>query len=214
MTRVRRLLEQIWIFVVSAGATFVIRALGRTLRIRVLGPPEPDGPVLYAFHHGRQFGLLHYRPASGAAVLSSLSRDGRLQARILTALGFAVVAGSSTRAGAIGLRGVLRHVATGRRAGFAVDGPRGPLGVVKPGVVALARTTGAPIVPLTFAAPGHVFKRAWDQYLLPRPFGRGVIARGEPIVVPRDADAGELERRRLSLERALWELDRAAQEAR
>jgi len=208
---VRRFGEQVLQRVVAALATFVIRALGWTLRLRVLGPPEPEGPVLYAFHHGRQFGLLGYRPARGAAVLASLSRDGRLQARILSALGFAVVDGSSTRAGASGLRGLLRLVAAGRRAGFAVDGPRGPLGVVKPGVVALARSTGVPIVPLTFAAPGHVFAGAWDRYLLPRPFGRGVIARGAPIVVPRDADAAVVEQSRRALELALWDLDRLAQ---
>lgn len=201
----------LFVRIVSAIATLVIRLLCWTVRVRELGPPEPDGPVLYAFHHGRQFGLLRYRPARGAAVLSSLSRDGRLQARILTALGFAVVAGSSTRAGVSGLRGLLRHVRAGRRAGFAVDGPRGPLGVVKPGVVALARQTGAPIVPVSFAARGHVFERAWDQYLLPRPFARGVVLRGDPIAVPRHATEEELEERRQLLERTLWDLDRRAE---
>ncbi len=190
---------------------WIVRALGWTLRLRVLGPVEPSGPVLYAFHHGRQFGLLHYAPARGAAVLSSLSPDGRLQARILARLGFAVVLGSSSRGGAAGLRGLARHVARGRRAGFAVDGPRGPIGVVKPGVLALARLTGAAIVPLSFAAPGHVFARAWDRYLLPRPFGRGVIARGEALTVPRHSDDRELEAQRRLLEDRLLELDRQAE---
>lgn len=199
-------------FLAWLGA-LVVRALGWTLRLRVLGPAEPDGPVLYAFHHGRQFGLLHYPPARGAAVLSSLSADGRLQAGLLGRLGFAVVRGSSSRGGATGLRGLARHVAAGRRAGFAVDGPRGPLGIVKPGVLALARLTGAPIVPLSFAAPGHVFSRAWDRYLLPRPFARGVITRGEPLSVPRHADERELERGRRALEEALVRLGREAEGA-
>jgi lysophospholipid acyltransferase (LPLAT)-like uncharacterized protein len=192
-------------------AALVVRVLGRSLRLSVVGPAEPEGPVLYAFHHGRQFGLLHYRPARGAAVMSSLSRDGRLQAKILARLGYAVVAGSSSKGGAGGLRGLVRHVRRGLCAGFAVDGPKGPPGVVKPGIVALARMTGAPIVPLSFAAPGRIFEKAWDRYLLPRPFCRGVIARGDALKVARDASPAAVEETRRHLENALRELDRAAE---
>ena len=119
-------------------------------------------------------------------MLASLSRDGRVQAGILTRLGFRVVAGSSTRGGASGLRGLMRWMGEGLDGAFAVDGPRGPLGLVKPGVVHLAWRTGATLVPITFfARAARRFDRAWDRYLLPRPFARTLILRGEAIEIPR-----------------------------
>ena len=46
--------------------------------------------------------------------------------------------------------------------------------------------------------------------MVPYPFSRGVFIWGEPIWVPREADAAECEARRAELERALNEItDRA-----
>lgn len=193
----------------------LVRALSWTLRVRIEGPEPPaDRPLLYAFHHGRQFGLFRYPRPRRVAVLSSLSRDGRLQAGILTRLGFAVVAGSSSRGGARGLVGLVRRIRAGLDAAFAVDGPRGPSGQVKPGIVALARHTGALIVPITFFADrAKRFDRAWDRYLLPRPFARTLILRGQMIEVPRDGDESSLETARVALERSLEHLDLQAEES-
>ena len=93
---------------------------------------------------------------------------------------------------------------------FTPDGPRGPARVAQPGVVQAARLSGAPIVPVTFAASHGRRLASWDSFLVPRPLGRGLIAYGEPVTVPRDADAALLEQKRLEVERALNDLtDRA-----
>ena len=41
---------------------------------------------------------------------------------------------------------------------------------------------------------------SWDRTLLPYPFARGRFICGEPVFVPRDADADEQERLRLFIE--------------
>jgi lysophospholipid acyltransferase (LPLAT)-like uncharacterized protein len=44
---------------------------------------------------------------------------------------------------------------------------------------------------------------SWDRFLVPRPFSRGLFVYGDPIRVPREADAGALEEARIRVERAL-----------
>jgi lysophospholipid acyltransferase (LPLAT)-like uncharacterized protein len=183
-------------------ASWLLRLLRATWRISLAGPdPGYDsGPLVFCFWHGRQSGLLAHPRPRPVAVLASRSADGSLQARILGRLGFVVRRGSSSRGGAAGLKALVNAIRDGADVAFAVDGPRGPLGEVKPGAVALARSTGARLVPITFrAAHAWIFSRAWDHYLLPKPFAEVEIIRGEPL------SAGKIDASGLAT--ALRELD-------
>jgi hypothetical protein len=67
-------------------------------------------------------------------------------------------------------------------AAFAVDGPRGPRGVVKGGAVLAARSTGAVLVPVTGGVRrGLVLGRAWDRFALAWPFSRVDVVLGAPV---------------------------------
>jgi lysophospholipid acyltransferase (LPLAT)-like uncharacterized protein len=74
---------------------------------------------------------------------------------------------------------------------------------VKPGIVALARLSGAAIVPLAVGASSEWRLRSWDRFRIPRPFARCVARFGEPIHVPRVADRCAQERARALVEGAL-----------
>ncbi|MBN2342253.1 MAG: DUF374 domain-containing protein [Deltaproteobacteria bacterium] len=128
-------------------------------------------------------GLFAYPHVNSVAVLSSLSADGSLQARILARLGFVVCRGSSSRGGAAGLKSIvseLRH--GGCDAAFAVDGPRGPYREAKPGAIDAAKLAGAIILPIhAHANSVWVFRKSWDQYTLPKPFAKVTICVGEPM---------------------------------
>ena len=172
----------------------VLRLMRLTWRVTIIGPAPPydEGPVVFCFYHGRQSGLFAHPHRRPVAVMSSLSRDGALQARILRSLGFAVVRGSSSRGGAEGLRALVSKMNEGCDAAFAVDGPRGPAGVVKPGALAAAKQAGARVVPVTFTASSEwIFEKAWDRYALPRPFSRVKIHRAPSL--PPDASPALLE---------------------
>ena len=109
-----------------------------TLRVHVVVHPALERvqgrPWVLAFWHGTQWPLLAWRRRRRTVVLVSLSRDGAMQARALALQGLRVVRGSSSRGG---IRGLAQLVRAMKRealdAAFAVDGPRGPLGVVKGG---------------------------------------------------------------------------------
>jgi lysophospholipid acyltransferase (LPLAT)-like uncharacterized protein len=135
----------------------------------------------------------------------SLSDDGRMQATALGLLGFHVVRGSSSRGGARGLAALVRAMRGGRDAAFAVDGPRGPYGVVKPGVILAARRTGALLVPMGGAVlGGHVFARAWDRFALAWPFARAAVVLGPAV----DPFAEDVEK---ALETAIKQANAAAE---
>ncbi len=106
---------------------------------------------------------------------------------------------------------MVRFVRSGRHAALTVDGPKGPARVVQPGVVQLARLTGAWILPITSSASKGRFLASWDRYLLPRPFSKGIVAYGEPFPVAPDlSDEGALARIGAALDAATAEADAAA----
>ncbi|HEU4534137.1 MAG TPA: DUF374 domain-containing protein [Polyangiaceae bacterium] len=173
----------------------VARAWLASLRVRVEAPPglaAGDRPWCLALLHGQQFGLLAWPRRRPVVALVSRSRDGELLARALLGLGLEVARGSSSRGGAAALRAIVRRLRRGGAdAAFAVDGPRGPAGSVRPGALAAARAAGALVVPIACAArPAFVF-RSWDAFELPLPFARVAIALGEPIDVDRRAALDE-----------------------
>ncbi len=108
-------------------------------------------PIIIAFWHGRQLMMpLTYRGAS-ASILISQHRDGGIITNIMKSFGFEVIRGSSSRGGVQALRKLVRAGRQGQDLVITPDGPRGPACHVQMGVISLAKLTGFPIVPLTFA---------------------------------------------------------------
>ncbi len=168
---------------------------------------ERGRPVIGAFWHSRLLMMVHAwtfdRPFF---MLISRHRDGALIAEAIGRLGIGVVSGSTRKSGASAFRELLRMLRAGTSIGITPDGPRGPRMRIDPGVILLARLSGAPIIPATYSVRRRLLIDSWDRFLLPLPFSRGVLLCGEPVLVPRDAGAAELEALRLDLERRLIDL--------
>ena len=117
-------------------------------------------------------------------MLASRSRDGELVTRYIAALrdrgGARLVdAGAAPRRSGTSRAGSKQ----GREVVVVPDGPRGPAEVVKPGIVGLARLSGAAIVPVAVGASSEWRLGSWDGFRIPRPFARCVARFGEPIHV-------------------------------
>lgn len=169
----------------AAGLAAVVRVWLLTLRVQRLGPPL-QGPGVAAFWHGDQLPLLAIRPPQAVAPISR-SRDGRLQAQVMGWFGVGDVPGSSSKGALSAARGLMRAVRRGGVALMAVDGPRGPARVAKPGAAWLASRLGVSLWPVAVAARGRRLSRAWDGFLLPRPFSRVCIVVGDPVRCPPSA---------------------------
>jgi hypothetical protein len=153
------------------------------------------GQYILAFWHSRFVMMPYAHPRGRIVVLTSRHRDAQRLVRILDRLGIETVHGSSSDGGAAGLREMLHRVREGCHVGLTPDGPRGPRRRAKPGVVAAARLSGLPIIPVAFSARPARRLRSWDRTLLPCPWSRGLFVYGDPIHVARRAD--EQERQRL-----------------
>jgi lysophospholipid acyltransferase (LPLAT)-like uncharacterized protein len=76
------------------------------------------------------------------------------------------------------------------------------------GTVQIARMAHCPVVPFGFAVEKGWRLKSWDQFIIPKPFTRGVFVYGEPQWITQ-AEGGEAE----SLQKIKLELDRVTQVA-
>jgi len=189
-----------------------LRLLQATLRIEYLEAAplrrrlDAGERVIIAFWHNRMLAMPLAAGGAPVCILVSQHRDGEIATRTLRFWGIGAVRGSATR-GAV--PGFLRLVDTYRRgSSLAVvpDGPRGPRYVAKPGVVHLAKATGAAIYPVSYAASRCWRLRSWDRLIIPKPFAALTIAVGAPLCVDATADDATLKDLRIEVEARLNEL--------
>lgn len=166
--------------------------------------------VIYAFWHGRMLILAYSHRRREIHILISQHRDGEFIARIIHQLGFVSVRGSTTRGGTKAIFEMCDKVAQGYDVGVTPDGPTGPGFQVHPGTIYVAQRSGMPIVPITSSAEHRWTLSSWDRFIIPRPFSKAVVMLGEPILVPADSTAEELEQIRIDLETKLTKLTQKA----
>jgi lysophospholipid acyltransferase (LPLAT)-like uncharacterized protein len=197
---------------IPPSAAWLVKAICATLRVQVVrGDIEQTvraqrRNVIYAFWHGHLLYLMYRYRGSGVYILVSQSRDGEVLSRILQRFGLPTIRGSSSRGGRRSLLELVRRVRAGASAAIAPDGPRGPRHQAQSGIITLARLTELPIIPLAVGARWKIECQSWDGFLLPLPGSRVVVAYGEPVLVPSDADPDMLEQKRQELESKLLKL--------
>lgn len=184
-----------------------------------LDPPEvykniePDMPVIIAFWHGQHFMMPFLKLEQySAKVLISRHRDGEINAIAAARLNVGAVRGSGDhgtefhRKGGVGaFKMMLRTLEEKINMALTADVPK----VARKaglGIIMLARESGRPILPVAIATSRFKRLNNWDRTVIHLPFGRGVIAAGEILRVPRDADGETMQRLRAQLEERLNEV--------
>ena len=187
----------------------LLRVIGATLRIRRDGDEHLAAElaagrpaIVYGWHGNLLVGacdLKRHRPY----VMISQSRDGERITRTVEYLDFQPVRGSSSRGGARALLQMVRLLRGPVVCCHLVDGPRGPRGEVKPGLVLLAQRSGAALIPIVYSASSKWVAKSWDRMVVPLPFARVVARRLPARFVPRDLDEAGAEALRRELEEEL-----------
>ncbi|MBN2403321.1 MAG: lysophospholipid acyltransferase family protein, partial [Spirochaetes bacterium] len=140
------------------------------------------------------------------AIIVSFSKDGDLISGVIKLLGWHPVRGSSSKGGAKALRKINEAVKAGYSLGHIVDGPKGPVGEVKPGLMLIAKTSGMPVFPTIISAEKKWIFNSWDRFILPRPFSRIIIRFDKEISIPKKAGNKSLETIRMELQERLFRL--------
>jgi lysophospholipid acyltransferase (LPLAT)-like uncharacterized protein len=147
-----------------------------------------------------------------ACFLVSASVDGEVPERIARAWGAEVIRGSANQSGALALRDMQRMMKNGYSIVTTADGPRGPKYEFKMGAILMARIAGVPIIPVGCAADRAWYLDRWDDFMVPKPFSRVVLAIGAPYDIPSDAPLDNLEPHRLAVQEAVMSLMRESEQ--
>ncbi len=175
--------------------------LSASWRILPFDPPEnAEGPFIFAcLHRDILPALCHVKPEHPCLLISN-SLDGDILVATLGPGKFGFVRGSTGSGGGRALVGLRRILDGGGSVGVAVDGPRGPYGLVQEGILHLARLTGVPVVPLRAQAHGAWTLGTWDRTLVPYPFAAVDITTGPWEYCTRDSSPAELLQIKVRLE--------------
>ena len=139
------------------------------------------------------------------SIIISQSRDGEIVAKMALRSGWNPVRGSSSKSGMEALKKMITNLKEKKLAAHIVDGPKGPAGIVKAGVIRLAHATNAVIVPFSVSAEkAWYFNNSWDRFLLPKPFSHVFLRFGKMIQFDRVKDKESLENQRKQLEEIMF----------
>ena len=210
MNMLKRLLN---LKIFSYIGLFIVKIISSTYRIRIINP-EVERDILkrghvpiYASWHQRFFpGITFLASRKPISIIISQSKDGELISRIVNILGWYPVRGSSSKGGRQALRKIKKLVHEGCKVGHIVDGPTGPLGVVKPGLLLIAQASGMPIVPSIVSAEKKWVFNSWDRFMVPKPFSRVIIRFSDEIRIPRKLQQSDFEEKRSSIENTFIKL--------
>jgi lysophospholipid acyltransferase (LPLAT)-like uncharacterized protein len=189
--------------------------VGWTNRLRRI----PDGsffepfekqPVIIALWHGEHFLMPFFGWRKDKLnILVTTHRDGEILVRAGERFGLKFIRGSGDHGPEFRRKKALRAFTAmmrllkhGESVVMTADVPK-VARVAGLGIVTLAKHSGCPIVPLAMATSRRRLLSNWDRTPISLPFGRMVMARGEPIHVPRDADDAALEALRRTVEERL-----------
>lgn len=176
---------------------FIMACFCATLRKRIVSLEGPDDKMgdyqcVIALWHNRVFSPMHVfrylvKGKLPMCILTSASKDGTMLATVAKNYGVRSVRGSSHRRGAAGFRDMMRALNEGGMMCLTPDGPKGPRYKCRPGVVRLASMSGFPIIPACIDYSSYWrINKAWDGFVIPKPFSRVTITWGKKIYVPAD----------------------------
>lgn len=190
----------------------LIRLYSLTFRLTVVNEAswmahlDDGGRILLCTWHQQFFSAIRhfqrYREFEPGIMISQ-SKDGEIIAGVARRSGWRPVRGSSSTGGRAAMRAVIRQLTKTRLAGHIVDGPRGPAGVVKPGVIRMAQLTRSAIVPMFVSVDRAWFFNSWDRFMLPKPFARVTLRFGDMIPIQRSNGDEAFEHQRRTLERVM-----------
>jgi hypothetical protein len=188
---------------------YVVRAYSWTFRLRIENEKawieylQNGGRVLLCCWHQQFFSAIRhfktYAPFHPGLMISQ-SNDGEIIARIAEKTGWHTIRGSSSKDGRRALKEIIDHLSRFGLAAHILDGPRGPAGIVKAGVVSLAQATGAVVVPIYASADRAWYFKSWDRFMLPKPFARVTLRFGEMLDLSSGKGEDHFEYQRARLE--------------
>jgi lysophospholipid acyltransferase (LPLAT)-like uncharacterized protein len=150
----------------------ILKLLVLSWRVEFKSPLPVGKPVVIALWHQDLPACLAAFKRRNIAVLISKSNDGSKFAKLSKSLGYNVFRGSGSR-GQSEVRHLLKALGEGCSAGMALDGPKGPALIAKPGAQWLSCKALVPLVEVNVKYSRALrLKKSWDKTFIPLPFSK------------------------------------------
>ncbi len=159
--------------------------------------------ILLCAWHQQFFSVIRYFKTYSKynpGLMISQSKDGDLIAGVAQKTGWKTARGSSSRGGKQALNAMIDHLNTYKLGAHLLDGPTGPMGKVKAGVIKMAQETDAVLVPFYTSSNNAWFFNSWDRFMLPKPFSKVTLCFGDDIHFEKKETQKNFEIRRKFLE--------------
>ncbi|MEN3034137.1 MAG: lysophospholipid acyltransferase family protein [Aquificaceae bacterium] len=187
---------------------WVLRLWAKTMRLEKRIDFENLKGHIIAILHGNSLCAGLVSIDRGFFVLVSRFRDGEFASELLSGLGHITVRGSSEegrpeKGGSVALLKLIKVCKDGHSVVVAVDGPKGPKGVIKPGVILLAKKAAVPVLPVYISCQKAIRLKSWDRHLIPLPFSTLKVIFAKPIFV---SESDSIESKLSELEVAFREI--------
>jgi len=205
-------------YIIPYLGLIIVRMISATYRIRVIGADieqsifdRGEVPIYISWHQRFFPGIVFFAKRHRISIMISKSKDGDFIAKIVDILGWTPVRGSSShggvdRGGKEALEELKQRAQDGCTIGHIVDGPKGPFGIVKPGLLHIAQYSGMPILPAITSGEKKWTFSGWDKFMVPKPFSRVIMRFDRETYIPKDITEEEFEKLRAQIESRLYDL--------
>ena len=195
-------------------AYYIIQIYSMTFRLKIeneerwqkLREQEQGTPIILCAWHQQFFSAIrHFKTYSryNPGLMISQSKDGDLISGVAKKTGWHTPRGSSSRGGKQAMNMMITHLKTYGLGAHILDGPTGPIGRVKAGIIKMAHEADAVVIPLYTSAEHAWFFHSWDRFMLPKPFSRVTITFGREIRLESSNDEDIFEHQRQTLENVM-----------
>ncbi len=188
---------------------FIIKIFIYTYKISIINDNNEDillkknnKPIIYLTLHQKFIPVLAILIIkTPIVVMISNSIDGEIANRIVSVFGVDAVRGSSSKNGSKSLKKMASIMKEKDFSiGFTLDGPNGPIGVIKPGIIRIAQITGNSILPVAVSCNKFWIYNSWDRFIIPKPFSKIRFIITKEIKIKKKLSKKEFESKRVNLE--------------
>lgn len=190
MSRINRIKTKLKLGIVIKLLKIFFGIEKRLLKVKNINFPK--GQALLSIWHGEQCVINSFKDSiedkTKFYVLVSASNDGEMITKAIECLDLQAIRGSSKRRAVAGSLEIIDKLKEGCSIAMMVDGPRGPKGKVKDGIVNMAKLSGVPVVPVAWTSKDKTFVQfnSWDKFRLPVGICKSVALYGNPIYIPNN----------------------------
>ncbi len=203
-------------FLGNTVVKYLVNVLCKTLKITEVNKKniETLGNQNYvlAFWHGTMLLPWYLFRRKNFTAIVSKSKDGDILTKLLSMWNYNVQRGSSSKEGKKILKKLIENALQNKSIAITPDGPRGPEKEMKAGAVIIAKKSNIPLILVGIAFKKKKILNSWDKFQIPYLFTKACAVYSEPIVINKNLNYEETDKKIKEIEKELNNLQNQAEQ--